>query len=196
LIAGHPKVCGHVHLPLQAGNNRILELMNRTYTIEAFEDLVQRLREAVTGVSITTDVIVGFPTETDGEYKDTFRAMERIRFDAAFIFKYSERRGTYAARHYNDDVPADSKTERIVRLVELQKQITGEINQQLVGRTLEVLVEETVKKDDSLLSGRTDSFKNTVFPREDWTAGDLLYVAIERSRGGTLFGRAVGRAKG
>jgi len=193
LIARHPKVCGHVHLPLQAGNNRILELMNRTYTIEEFENLVRKLREAVTGVSITTDVIVGFPTETNDEYEDTFRAMERIRFDAAFIFKYSERMGTYAARHYNDDVPAKRKTERIVRLVELQKQITGEINRQLVGRTMEVLAEEAVKRDTSLLSGRTDSFKNTVFPREEWKVGELLKVTVERSRGGTLYGRAFER---
>ncbi len=193
LIAGHPKVCGHIHLPLQAGNNRILELMNRTYTIEAFEDLVRVLREAIPGVSITTDVIVGFPTETDDEYEDTFQAMERIRFDAAFIFKYSERMGTYAARHYTDDVPAGKKTERIVRLVELQKQITGEINQGLVGSTQEVLIEDTVKKNKSLLSGRTDSFKNTVIPREDWKIGDVVNVTIERSRGGTLYGRAVDR---
>jgi tRNA-2-methylthio-N6-dimethylallyladenosine synthase len=195
LIAGHPKVCGHIHLPLQAGNNRILELMNRTYTIEAFEDLVRKLRGGISGLSITTDVIVGFPTETDDEYEDTFRAMEEIRFDAAFIFKYSERMGTYAAKHYNDDVPADKKTERIVRLVELQKQITGEINQQLVGETFEVLVEERVKKDRSLLSGRTDNFKNTVFPRDDCKIGDLVHVAIEKSRGGTLYGRAVDRIK-
>jgi tRNA-2-methylthio-N6-dimethylallyladenosine synthase len=194
LIARHPKVCGHVHLPLQAGNNRILELMNRTYTIEAFEDLVWKLRKAVGGISITTDVIVGFPTETEDEYEDTFRAMEKIRFDAAFIFKYSERRGTYAARHHDDDVPPDKKTERIVRLVELQKQVTGEINQQQAGKTLEVLVEETVKKDPALLSGRTDSFKNTVFPRGDFVIGDLVHVAIERSRGATLYGRAVDKA--
>jgi tRNA-2-methylthio-N6-dimethylallyladenosine synthase len=168
--------------------------MNRTYTIEAFEDLVRRLRDAVPGIAITTDIIVGFPTETDGEYEDTFRAMERIRFDAAFIFKYSERRGTYAARHYHDDVPPDNKTKRIVRLVELQKQITGEINQRLVGETLEVLVEETVKKDTTLMCGRTDNFKNTVFPRNGWRIGDLLQVAVERSRGGTLYGRAVDRA--
>jgi tRNA-2-methylthio-N6-dimethylallyladenosine synthase len=193
LIAGHPKVCGHVHLPLQAGNNRILEIMNRTYTIEEFEDLLRRLREAVNGISITTDVIVGFPTETDAEYEDTFRAMERIRFDAAFIFKYSERKGTYAARHFDDGVPPDRKTERIVRLVELQKQITGEINQQLVGKTLEVLVEETVKKDASMLSGRTDNFKNAVFPRNNCMVGDLVKVEIDRSRGATLYGRAIER---
>jgi tRNA-2-methylthio-N6-dimethylallyladenosine synthase len=191
LIAEHPKVCGHIHLPLQAGNNRILELMNRTYTIEAFEDLVGKLRDDIAGVSITTDVIVGFPTETDQEYEDTFRAMERIRFDAAFIFKYSERMGTYAARHYSDDVPAKKKTERIVRLVELQKQVTGEINQLLVGKTLEVLVEQPYAKDQSQQSGRTDNFKNTVFPQTDSKIGDFVHVAIEKSRGGTLYGRAV-----
>ena len=101
--------------------------------------------------------------------------------------------GTYAAKHYSDDVPADKKTERIVRLVELQKHITGEINQQMVGETFEVLVEERVKKDTALLSGRTDHFKNTVFPREDCMIGDLIRVIIKRSRGGTLYGWMGGR---
>ncbi len=191
VIAEHPKVCGHIHLPLQAGNNRILELMNRNYTIESFLSLVDRIRTAIPGVTITTDIIVGFPTETDREYEDTYRAMEKIRFDAAFIFKYSERQGTYAAKHFEDDVPQEKKTERIVRLVELQKQVTGEINQTLVGRTFEVLCEGPSVKDKSLLVGRTDGFKNTVFLGEALEAGDLVFVKIERAHGGTLYGRAV-----
>jgi len=191
VIAGHPKVCGHIHLPLQAGNNRVLDLMNRTYTIETFEDLVRRLRSAIPGLSLTTDVIIGFPTETTAEFEDTFRAMERIRFDAAFIFKYSERKGTYAARHFRDDVPPEEKTSRIVKLIELQKQITGEINQALVGRTVEVLIEDRWPKDDSQVVGRTDGFKNTVIPKGDLRPGDLVQARINRSRGGTLYGQVV-----
>jgi len=194
LIALHPRVCSHIHLPLQAGNNRVLEAMRRTYTAESFFDLVDRTRDMIPGVALTTDMIVGFPTETDEEFEDTYRAMERIRFDAAFIFKYSERKGTQAARKLADDVPPEAKTERIVRLVELQKQITGETNQMFVGDVVTVLAEEPHKNDADMLIGRTDNFKNTVFPREQFARGDLVDVKIEKSRGGTLYGRAAGNS--
>jgi tRNA-2-methylthio-N6-dimethylallyladenosine synthase len=194
VIARHPNVCSHVHLPLQAGNNRVLEAMKRTYTIEAFEELVAKMRSAIPGVAISTDIIVGFPTETDEEFEDTFRAMERVRFDFAFIFKYSERHGTYAAKKLPDDVAPEKKTERIVRLVDLQKRITGEINETYVGKTVEVLVEEEPEKHPGHWSGRTDTFKNTIFPAEDFRIGEIVRVEIERSRGSGLYGRALGRA--
>ena len=193
VIAGHRNVCSHIHLPVQAGNNRVLGLMKRTYTIEAYQELVGRMRAAISGVAISTDVIVGFPTETDEEFEDTFRAMEEIRFDSAFIFKYSERKGTTAARKLPDDVAPEKKTERIVRLVEFQKRISGEINRTYVGQTVEVLVEEEPKKHPGSLSGRTDTFKTTIFPKESFEIGDLVLVEIERSRGSALFGRSVGR---
>jgi tRNA-2-methylthio-N6-dimethylallyladenosine synthase len=196
LIASHPKVCKHIHLPLQAGSNRILELMNRTYTIEAFDDLVAKIRGAIPDIAISTDIIVGFPTETDAEFEATFDAMSRIRFDAAFIFKYSERKGTYAIKHFEDDVAPEKKTERIVRLVELQKTVTGEINRRLVGRTLDVLAEDAWAKDESLLAGRTDTFKNTVFQKNGYTHGDMVRVRIDRTKGGTLFGTALGAGGG
>lgn len=191
VIADHPNACKHIHLPLQAGSDRILELMKRTYTLESFTALAQHMRELIPGVAISTDIIVGFPAETGAEYMQTLRAMENLRFDFAFIFKYSERKGTFAARKLSDDVAPEVKTERIMRLVELQKQITGEINQRLVGETLEVLVEEPAKKERDSLIGRTDTFKPTVFPRQRYQPGDLVMVRIDRSRGGTLFGEAV-----
>jgi tRNA-2-methylthio-N6-dimethylallyladenosine synthase len=194
VIADHPKVCRHIHLPLQAGNNRILELMKRTYTIEEFRALVDTIRGRIPGVAISTDIIVGFAGETDGEYEDTYRALEQIRFDFAFIFKYSERQGTYAARKLTDDVPEEMKTERIMRLVDLQKQITGEINQTLVGKTVEVLVENENKKHPGSLSGRTDTFKTTIFPGDQSCVGHLVNVTVERTRGAGLFGRVEGLA--
>ena len=151
------------------------------------------MRAVISGVAISTDIIVGFPTETDEEFEDTLRAMEEIRFDSAFIFKYSERKGTAAARKLPDDVAAEKKTERIVRLVDLQKRITGEINRTYVGKTVEVLAEEEPEKHPGSLAGRTDTFKNTIFPKENFEIGDLVLVEIERSRGGALFGRSVGR---
>ncbi len=196
LIGTHPKVCNHIHLPLQAGNNRVLDLMNRTYTIEEFKELVAKIRNAVPDIAVTTDIIVGFPGETDAEFEDTFDAMNEIRFDAAFIFKYSERKGTYASKHFEDDVPPEKKTERIVRLVELQKNITGEINRKLVGQTLDVLAEETSPKHEGLITGRTGTFKNTVFARNGYTRGDMVQVRIDRAKGGTLFGTALGMSGG
>lgn len=194
VIAERRNVCNHIHLPLQAGGDRVLALMKRHYTMASFEDLVDRMRETIPGVAISTDIIVGFPTEEDREFEDTYRAMERIRFDFAFIFKYSERQGTYAARALPDDVPPEKKTERIVRVVDLQKKITGEINRTYVGKTVEVLVEEEPEKYPGALSGRTDTFKNTIFPADGYRIGDMVLVEVERSRGSGLFGRAVGAA--
>jgi tRNA-2-methylthio-N6-dimethylallyladenosine synthase len=188
VIAGHPNVCKHIHLPLQAGSDRVLELMKRTYTLESFKELAARMRDMIPGVAISTDIIVGFPTETDAEYRRTYEAMEGLRFDFAFIFKYSERKSTYAERKLEDDVPPDVKTARIMALVELQKQITGEINAGLVGGTYEVLVEDKAKKEPNALVGRTDTFKPAVFPAAGHQPGDLVMVHIEDSRGGTLFG--------
>jgi len=116
-VAEHPNICGHIHLPLQAGNDRVLELMRRTYTNASFRELVAEMREVIPDLGLTTDVIVGFPTETDEEYEDTRRLMEDIRFDAAFIFKYSERKGTHAQRKLADDVTSVVKTDRTSRLI-------------------------------------------------------------------------------
>ena len=198
VIAEHPNACKHIHLPLQAGSTRVLDLMNRTYSYEEFAGLVDKIRDTIPGVALSTDIIVGFPTETDAEYEETAAALETFRFDFAFIFKYSERKGTYAARKLEDDVPPDVKTSRIMRLVELQKQITGEINQTLVGGTFEVLVEEPAKKEPGAMIGRTDTFKPVVFTAAlpgggECRPGDMVRVRIERSRGGTLFGSALSR---
>ncbi len=192
VIGEHPNVCHHIHLPLQSGSDRVLELMKRTYTVESFKALAARMRETIPGVAISTDIIVGFPTESQRDFEDTCRIMEEMRFDFAFIFKYSERKGTWAEKNLEEDVTPEQKTERIVFLVELQKRITGEKNQELAGQTFEVLVEEAARKQPDCLIGRTDTFKPTVFPRESYDIGDLVDVKIEKSRGGTLFGRAEG----
>jgi tRNA-2-methylthio-N6-dimethylallyladenosine synthase len=190
-IAEHPKLCKHIHLPLQAGSDRVLELMRRTYTNAEFRALVDEMRATIPNLGLTTDVIVGFPTETAAEYDETRRLMEDVRFDAAFIFKYSERQGTYAQRKMPDDVPAAEKTRRIVELVEMQKRITGEVNRTLVGSEQEILVEEAVAKKPGFVSGRTDHFKHTIIPADGIAAGDLVRVRIESARGATLHGRAL-----
>jgi tRNA-2-methylthio-N6-dimethylallyladenosine synthase len=188
-IAGHPNLCNHIHLPLQAGNDRVLDMMRRTYTNREFRDLVDYIRGEIPGLGLTTDAIVGFPTETAKEYEETRQLMEDVRFDAAFIFKYSERQGTYAQRKLPDDVPEEEKTRRIVELVELQKRITGEINRGLVGTTQQVLVEEPDEKNPSQVMGRTDHFKTTIIPATDAAVGDIVDVNVSDARGATLFGR-------
>jgi tRNA-2-methylthio-N6-dimethylallyladenosine synthase len=190
-IADHPKLCTHIHLPLQAGNDRVLDLMRRTYTNAEFRALVDEMRATIPGLGLTTDIIVGFPTETAAEYEQTRQLMDDIRFDSAFIFKYSERQGTYAQRKLPDDVPAEEKTRRIVELVELQKRVTREKNHALVGSEQEILVEERVEKSPELLSGRTDSFKHTIISGEGVEIGDTVRVEIERTRGATLYGRTL-----
>lgn len=192
-IAGHPNLCNHIHLPLQAGSDRVLELMRRTYTNRAFRDLVDEMRATIPALGLTTDIIVGFPTETASEYDQTRALMEDVRFDAAFIFKYSERKGTYAARKLPDDVAPEEKTRRIVELVELQKQITGEINSGLVGTTQEILVEEPHEKDPTRMIGRTDHFKIAIIPADGVAAGDIVTVRIDGAHGATLFGSSIAR---
>lgn len=196
-IAEHPNLCNHIHLPVQAGSDRVLDLMRRTYTHSEFRELAAYIRERIPGVGLTTDIIVGFPTETVAEYEKTRTLMEDLRFDSAFIFKYSERQGTYAQRRLPDDVAEEEKTRRIVELVEMQKQITGEINELLVGTTQRVLVEEAADRRPGDFLCRTDNFKTTVVPGEGLSAGDITDVEIVDSHGATLFGRPldmVGRA--
>jgi tRNA-2-methylthio-N6-dimethylallyladenosine synthase len=190
-IADHPKLCKHIHLPLQSGNDRVLDLMRRTYTNAEFRALVDEMRATIPGLGLTTDIIVGFPTETADEYEETRQLMEDVRFDAAFIFKYSERKGTYAERKLPDDVAEEEKTRRIVELVSMQKIITGEKNHTQIGSVQSVLIEERVEKSPGFLSGRTDHFKHTIIPADGIEIGETVSVAIERSHGATLYGRAL-----
>ncbi len=190
VVANNPKACKHIHLPLQAGNNRVLELMNRTYTREQFLDLVDHMRERIPGLVLTTDVIVGFPTETEEEFLETLDVMRRVEFDAAFMFKYSERQHTIASRKYPDDVPEEEKTSRITRLVDLQKKIALKKNQEHLGQVFEVLVEGKGKKPNQLL-GRNDGNKIVVFADNGAKVGDFVHVRIDEVTSNTLIGTAV-----
>ena len=192
VMAENPKVCKHIHLPLQAGNDRVLELMNRTYTQRDFLELVETIRRHLPDVALTTDVIVGFPTETDAEFEDTVRVMEEVEFDSAFIFKYSERPGTIAARKYPDDVPEEKKTERIVRLNELQKEISLRKNRAHIGQVLEVLIEEErTRKSPDDFQGRTDGNKLVIIPAGDYKRGDFVQVRITDATAHVLKGEVV-----
>jgi tRNA-2-methylthio-N6-dimethylallyladenosine synthase len=187
IVANNPKTCKHIHLPLQAGNSRILDMMNRTYTKEEFVELAFRMRERIPGLVLTTDIIVGFPTETEEEFRDTLDVMKQIEFDAAFMFKYSERRQTIASRKYPDDVSEEDKTSRITRLVELQRKNSLKRNKAHIGEVFDVMIEGIGKKPGQLL-GRNDGNKIVVFPAQKQQNGEIVKVKITEATTNTLIG--------
>ena len=187
-------ICNYVHLPLQAGNDRILKRMNRTYTKAHFLKLAQRIREWLPGVGISTDIIVGFPGETETEFNETLSVMKEIKFDSAFNFKYSPRRGTKASE-YDDQIAEEVKQDRLARVIELQKKHTLERNLELVGTTQTVLVEKESKRSPQQWAGRTDSNKWVIFDKEDAQIRDMISIQIRAAKGITLHGQMVKQAE-
>ena len=190
-VAGHPKICKHIHLPLQAGNDRILQLMNRTYTRNEYLALVEEIRRRHADITLTTDLICGFSTESEEEFLDTYEIVREVGYHAAFIFKYSERKHTIAARKYRDDVPDRVKSDRVTRLVDLQKGISLQKNRDMVGRTVQVLVEGDAKKSSAQWMGRSDGNITVVWEKGGSTVrpGDLVEVRITDASVTTLFGK-------
>ncbi|SEH27620.1 tRNA (N6-isopentenyl adenosine(37)-C2)-methylthiotransferase MiaB [Selenomonas sp. KH1T6] len=170
-------LCEHIHLPVQHGSSKILKAMNRVYTAEAYKDLVKRIRAALPEVSLTTDLIVGFPGETEEDFEELLSFLKEIRYDAAYTFIYSKRSGTPAAEMENQ-VPEDVKKARLQRLMEVQNEISLEINQALLGKTLEVMVEGPSKNDENVWMGHTRSNKIVLFPHGEEKAGDFVQVKI------------------
>ncbi|MFQ5648706.1 MAG: tRNA (N6-isopentenyl adenosine(37)-C2)-methylthiotransferase MiaB [bacterium] len=191
VMAETRKICHHIHLPLQAGNNRVLQMMARTYTRESFLALVEKIRNTVPNVTLTTDVIVGFPTESDEEFEHTLEVIQEVEFDAAFMFKYSERKNTIAYRNFVDDVPEEKKTERIVRVNELQKAKSLKKNKEEIGTMQHILVESASKKNSAEWIGRTDGNKIVVFERGNCDQGEMIAVKITGASANTLFGDRV-----
>jgi tRNA-2-methylthio-N6-dimethylallyladenosine synthase len=189
-IAELPKVMEHVHLPLQSGDNDILKAMRRLYTVEQFEEVAAKLRERVPGIAITTDIIVGFPGETDEQFENTLRVVERIRFDGAFMFAYSPRPGTPAAQMENQ-VPRAVKQERLQRLIALQNRITCEINSAQVGQVFEVLVEGPSQKDPTKLAGFTRENKMMHFVGGRELIGQIVRVRADEAHLWGFYGTVV-----
>jgi tRNA-2-methylthio-N6-dimethylallyladenosine synthase len=191
-IAGHPRICKHIHLPLQAGNDRILELMNRTYTRKEYLRLVEDIRRRGPEIVLTTDIICGFCTETDDEFLETYQVLQEVEYHSAFIFKYSERKNTIAERKYPDDIPASVKSRRVMQLVDLQRAISLKKNSEMIGRTVEVLVEGDAKKSSAQWMGRTDGNITVVWEKADPAvrAGQLIPIMISSASTTTLYGEA------
>ncbi len=193
-MATVPGICPSLHLPVQSASDRLLGLMKRGYSISQYRDLVGRLREAIPGLALTTDVIVGFCSETDAEFELTCDLMKEIRYDSAFMFKYSERPGTAAHRGIPDDVPEEVKGERLQEVIRLQERISGEINEAAVGRTVEVLVEGPSRRSgkSGIPSnyGRSLQGKTVVFP-EAADPNSLVEVRVDRVTSHTLYGTRI-----
>jgi tRNA-2-methylthio-N6-dimethylallyladenosine synthase len=193
-MAQYDNICNYVHLPLQVGNDRILKRMNRTYTKAHFMNLAKRIREILPGVGLSTDIIVGFPGETEDEFRETMDVMEVIKFDSAFNFKYSPRRGTKASE-YDDQIPEEIKQSRLAQIIDLQKKHTLERNLSLVGMTQTVLVEKESKRSSDQWAGRTDANKWVIFNKEESQIRDMVQVQITEARGISLHGELLKHAE-
>ena len=188
-IASHENVCNYIHLPVQSGSDRILGLMNRTYNAEHYRQLVRNIKAAIPGVSLSTDIIAGFPTETADDHARTLDLIRSVGYDGAFTFKYSPRENT-KAWHMHDDVPEEVKIQRLNEIIDLQRSISYRLNQELVGQTVQVLVEGRSRKSTEDLCGRTDTNKMVILPGTDLEPGRYVDVLIERANSATLFGTA------
>ena len=191
-IRDHHNICNYVHLPVQSGNSRVLKLMNRTYDREWYIKKVDRIYEIVPDCAITSDMIAGFCTETEEEHQDTLSIIEYAKYTMSYMFYYSERPGTLAARKYEDDVPYDVKKRRLAEIIRLQNQISYNSNVRDIGKTFEVLIEGDSKKSDQEFKGRNSQYKMVVFKKKDGIKpGDYVNVTIDSVTSGTLRGTLV-----
>lgn len=190
-MARYDNICNHIHLPVQSGSDRLLEKMRRRYTAEWYLERVAMIREVLPGCGITTDVIAGFCSETEEDHQQTLELFRKVGFDYAYMFYYSERPGTLAARHYPDDVPLDVKTRRLNEIIALQSELSLKSNRNDIGKVFRVLVEGPSKKNPEELCGRSGSNKMCVFPGGGHKAGDYVDVKVVSCTSATLIGKLV-----
>jgi tRNA-2-methylthio-N6-dimethylallyladenosine synthase len=192
VMAKHNNICNHVHLPVQSGSDRILKQMNRQHTVAQYTTLVEKLKEILPDCSISQDLITGFPSETEADHKDTLALMQQVKFAFGYMYKYSERPGTMAARKFEDDIPEATKKRRLTEIVEAQRTHGAYRTQEFVGKTTEVLIERSSKKNQDQWSGRNQQSIVVVFPKETYQPGDFVNVKITNCTSATLIGQAVG----
>ncbi len=191
VMASHENICKHIHLPVQSGSNRILKLMNRKYTREWYLDRVAAIRRIIPDCGLTTDIFVGYHSETDEDHQASLSLMRECAYDSAFMFKYSERPGTYASKHLPDDVPEEVKLQRLNEMIALQNELSAESYRKDIGKEYEVLVEGVSKRSRDQLFGRTSQNKVVVFDRGNHHIGDFVKVRITESSSATLKGEEV-----
>ncbi len=192
VMAKHNNICNHVHLPVQSGSDRILKQMNRQHTVAQYITLVNKLKEILPDCSISQDLITGFPSETEADHQDTLALMQQVKFAFGYMYKYSERPGTMAARKFEDDISETTKKRRLTEIVEAQRAHGAERTQEFVGKTTQVLIERSSKKNQDQWSGRNQQSIVVVFPKENYQPGDFVDVKILRCTSATLIGQAVG----
>jgi tRNA-2-methylthio-N6-dimethylallyladenosine synthase len=192
VIEKYHNVCKYIHLPVQSGSTRILKEMNRQHTREEYMQLIDKVRSIISDCSISQDIITGFPTETEEDHQDTLSLMKYAQYDFGFMFAYSERPGTLAARKMADDIPDEVKKRRLQEVIDVQQELALQRTQRFVGQTVEVLVEKTSKKSDLHWSGRNSQNTTVVFPKGDYKAGDFVLVKVTDCTTSTLIGEAIG----
>ena len=191
VIAAHDNLCKMIHLPAQSGSDRILKAMNRKYTRAWYLDRIAAIRRILPDCAISTDLFCGFHSETEADYEQTLSLMREVGYDSAFLFKYSERPGTYASKHLPDDVPEEEKIRRLQGMIDLQNQLSEESNLRDIGKTFEVLIEGFSKRSREQLFGRTSQNKVVIFDKQDLHVGQFIQVKITRASSATLFGEVV-----
>ena len=195
-MAKYPNICKHIHLPAQSGNNRILKLMKRNYTREWYLERVAAIRAVMPDCAITSDLFCGFHDESEEDFQETLSLMREVGYEASFMFKYSERPGTYAAKYLEDNVPEEVKIRRLQEMIDLQSQLSLESNLRDVGRVVEVLIEGFSKRSREQLFGRTQQNKVVVFDKQGYRIGQYVQVLVESATAATLLGKPVQPAEG
>jgi len=190
-IAKYQNICNSIHLPVQSGSSKVLKKMNRKYNREWYLERISTIKKLIPDCAISTDIISGFCTETEEDHQQTLSVMREVAYDYAFMFKYSERPDTTAAKKYEDDVPEKVKSRRLTEIIELQRSLSHESNLRDIGKTFEVLVEGTSKKSEEQLFGRNSQNKVAVFPKKNYKIGDYVSVKIESCTTATLIGESV-----
>ena len=191
VIAEEPNVCKSIHLPVQSGSSEMLKAMNRKYTREWYIERIDAIRRIVPDCGLSTDIIAGFCGETEEDHQQTLSLMRYCKYDAAFMFKYSERPGTFASRHFKDDISEEEKIRRLNEIIALQQELSAENNKECIGNTYEVLVEGISKRSTAQYYGRTEQNRTVVFDRRDYKIGDFVKVRITSSTAATLLGEPV-----
>ena len=184
----HKNICNYIHLPIQSGSDRILKKMNRLHTREEYLDLIKKIREIIPNCGISHDMITGFPSETERDHQDTLSLMEEVKYDFGYMFAYSERPGTYAARHFKDDISPEIKQRRLEEIITLQQKHSLERNKSFINKNCEVLIDKESKKSNDFWSGRTTENNVVVFPKYNFKLGDTVNVDISDCTTATLIG--------
>ena len=192
VIASEPNICHHIHLPVQSGSDRILKLMNRKYTREWYLQRVSAIRRVIPDCAITTDIFAGYCSETEEDHRQSLSLMRECAYDSAFMFKYSERPGTYASKHLPDDIPEETKVRRLNELIALQNELSAESNRRCIGQEVEVLIEGVSKRSREELFGRTGQNKVVIIPRGEHRIGQTVKARILESSSATLRGEVIG----